>query len=137
MQDQPSAGAMLAAIATLLRNEIMPILDGRPAFQARVAANALDIVKRELEQAPAANAAEQERLVGLLGEDGDLEALNWMLCRRIAAGEITLATPGLEDHLWQTTLAKLAIDQPNYATYQRMLIEQDRASPRKDGEKGR
>jgi hypothetical protein len=56
----------------------------------------------------------------LLGEQGDLETLNRRLCARIAAGEIGLSTPGLVDHLWQTTLDKLAIDQPNYAAYRAM-----------------
>jgi Domain of unknown function (DUF6285) len=123
MQDQPTSIAMLAAIATLLRDELLPKLDGRSAFQARVAANALDIVTRELEQAPAVNAEESARLYRLLGETGDLHALNWALCRRISAGEMTIATPGLLDHLWRTTLDKLAIDQPNYATYRQVLEE--------------
>ena len=35
--------------------------------------------------------------------------------------EVDLATPGLADHLWQTTLAKLAVDQPNYASYKREM----------------
>jgi hypothetical protein len=34
-----------------------------------------------------------------------------------------LQTPGLADHLWQTTMAKLAVDQPNYASYKRELGE--------------
>ena len=32
-----------------------------------------------------------------------------------------LQTAALSDHLWQTTLAKLAVDQPNYAAYRREL----------------
>lgn len=124
MQDQPSAGAMLEAIAKLLRDELLPHLDSRPAFQARVAANALDIVRRELEIAPHANAEELARLKQLLGQSGDLATLNWALCRRIAEGELGLETPGLADHLWETTLAKLAIDQPGYATYREYLKRQ-------------
>jgi hypothetical protein len=27
----------------------------------------------------------------------------------------------LAEHLWQTTLAKLAVDQPNYAAYRREM----------------
>jgi Domain of unknown function (DUF6285) len=41
------------------------------------------------------------------------------LSRRIAAGEIDLQTPGVAEHLWATTLAKVAIDQPTYASYRR------------------
>jgi len=35
--------------------------------------------------------------------------------------EVDLQTPGLSEHLWQTTMAKLAVDQPNYASYKREL----------------
>jgi hypothetical protein len=40
---------------------------------------------------------------------------------RIAAGAVDLNTPGLAEHLWATTLAKLAVDQPTYASYRREL----------------
>jgi hypothetical protein len=30
-----------------------------------------------------------------------------------------VSTPGLTEHVWQTTMDKLAIDQPNYASYRR------------------
>ena len=43
--------------------------------------------------------------------------LNGALAENIASGAMDLSTPGLADHLWQTTLAKLAIDQPNYGSY--------------------
>jgi hypothetical protein len=121
VQDQPSAMALLTAIAILIRDELLPTLKGRPAFQARVAANGLEIVARELDHAPRANAEESARLEKLLGKPGDLAALNRQLCRCIAAGEMTLATPGLADHLWLTTLDKLLIDQPSYASYRRVL----------------
>jgi hypothetical protein len=55
----------------------------------------------------------------LLRTAGSLEELNALLSRRIAAGELDLQTPGLAEHLWATTLAKVAIDQPTYASYRR------------------
>ncbi len=57
----------------------------------------------------------------LLGVHGTLAGLNADLAERIAQGDIDLETPGVKDHLWQTTLAKLAVDQPNYAAYQEEL----------------
>lgn len=121
MQDQPTAAELVDIVADFIRSHAMPQLQGHAAFHARVAANALDIVKRELELAPRANAGEHERLKALLGRDGTLEDLNRELCARIASGEMTLATPGLADHLWEITLTKLAIDQPNYSGYVRAL----------------
>ena len=120
MQDQPTAVELLEIVAQFMRDEVVPQLPAHSAFNARVAANAIDIVRRELMLSPRANALETARLEALLGETGDLETLNRRLCDRIAAGEIGLSTAGLVDHLWQTTLDKLAIDQPNYAAYRAM-----------------
>jgi|3_EtaG_2_1085321.scaffolds.fasta_scaffold00072_7 hypothetical protein len=126
MQDQPTASELVEAVADFIRNHAMPQLQGHAAFHARVAANALDIVKRELDVAPTANAEEASRLAALLGMEASLEELNRELCRRIEAGEVGLDTPGLKDHLWRTTLTKLSIDQPNYSGYRRALDEEAR-----------
>lgn len=124
MQDQPTAIELVDIVAEFIRVHAMPQLQGHAAFHARVAANALDIVKRELQIAPKASSEEYERLKKLLGRDGTLDALNRDLCARIEAGELTLATPGLADHLWAITMTKLAIDQPNYSGYVRALEEE-------------
>ena len=65
------------------------------------------------------DAAEIERLSKLLGTSGSLDDLNRLLSARIASGEMGFQTPGLTEHVWQTTMDKLAIDQPNYASYKR------------------
>lgn len=119
MQDPPDPPALLAAVARFLREELMPELSGALAFQTRIAANIVDIARRQLELAPPADAAERQRLAALLAQDGDLAALNRELCRRIRAGDLTLDSPGLAAHLWEVTLAKLAVDQPGYASYRR------------------
>ncbi len=59
------------------------------------------------------------RLAALLGTQGSLLDLNRSLAERIGSGELDLGTPGLSDHLWQTTMDKLAVDQPNYGSYKR------------------
>ena len=130
MQDSPSPEQLLAAVARFLRDEAVPVLagagQGALAYQARVAANMLDTVRRQGLLAPAAEAAELARLQALLGDGladasaGSLPALNQHLADSIAAGTLTLDTPGLAEHLWHTTLAKLAVDQPGYDTYRRL-----------------
>ncbi|HEY2051345.1 MAG TPA: DUF6285 domain-containing protein [Caulobacteraceae bacterium] len=121
MQDEPTPPEMLAAVAALLREMVMPQLSGHTAFLVRVAANALDLVRRQVELEPTANAEELARLRRLLGRDGGLFELNQALCAAVETGELGLETPGLVDHLWATTLEKLAIDQPSYAPYQRAV----------------
>lgn len=123
MQDQPSAIELIEVIGEFIRNHAMPQLKGHTAFHALVAANALDIVKRELEIGPKAADEELRRLRTLLGKDGSIDALNRELGVKIESGEMTLDTPGLRKHLWETTLTKLAIDQPKYSGYRRALEE--------------
>jgi hypothetical protein len=123
MQDQPTAIELVDIVAEFIRVHAMPQLTGHAAFHALVAANALDIVKRELTIAPQATAEEAERLKSLLGHEDTLEEMNRELCQRIETGQLTLETPGLADHLWAITLTKLAIDQPKYSGYVRALEE--------------
>ncbi|HTD00160.1 DUF6285 domain-containing protein [Bradyrhizobium sp.] len=119
MQDEPTPVELTKAVADFLRNDITPMVSGHNAFKLRVAINALDLVVRQLTLEQASDTAEAERLAKLLGVEGSLLEQNRALAERIAKGEIDLATPGLPEHLWQTTLAKLAVDQPNYASYKR------------------
>lgn len=123
MQDEPRPDEILAAVARFLRETVAPATTGHVSFNVRVAANALEMSRRQLLDETAGG--ERARLAALLGQDGDLAELNAELCRRIAAGAITLATPGLAEHLWAITLAKLAVDQPTYWGYRAAM--EDRA----------
>jgi hypothetical protein len=121
MQDEPTPAELIKAVADFLRNDIAPVIKGHHAFKLRVGINALDLVARQLALEPDSDAAEAARLSKLLGMQGSLGELNRALADRIAKGEVDLQTPGLADHLWQTTMDKLAVDQPNYASYRREL----------------
>lgn len=114
MQDPPSIDVML----TLAQAE-----DERQAskFTLRLLTAARELVQRATALSPASDAAERERLVTLLREEGDLDHLNRMLCARIRDGLLTLNAPGLAPHLRATTMEKLAIDQPAYTAYARAL----------------
>jgi hypothetical protein len=121
VQDEPTPTELIKAVADFLRNEIAPEIKGHNAFKLRVGINALDLVTRQLTLAGSSDAAELVRLKQLLGMDGALIDLNRALSEKIAKGEVDLNTPGLAEHLWQTTMDKLAVDQPNYASYKREL----------------
>jgi hypothetical protein len=121
MQDEPTPTELIKAVADFLRSEITPAISGHNAFKLRVAINALDLVTRQLTLEQGSDAAEAARLSRLLGMQSSLAELNRALAERIANGELDLQTPGLSDHLWQTTMDKLAVDQPNYASYKREL----------------
>jgi Domain of unknown function (DUF6285) len=125
MQDEPTPEELISAVADFLRNDIAPAVSGHNAFKLRVSINALDLVTRQLELEQANDSAEAARLSRLLGAQGSLGELTRALAERIAKGGIDLQTPGLAEHLWQTTMDKLAVDQPNYAAYRRELGEKD------------
>jgi hypothetical protein len=121
MQDEPTPSELVKAVADFLRNDLAPQLGGHNAFKLRVAINALDLVTRQLTLESSSDVAEAERLSQLLGRQGSLQELNRVLAGKIAGGEADLQTPGLAEHLWQTTMDKLAVDQPNYAAYRREI----------------
>ena len=121
MQDEPTPVELIKAVADFLRNEIAPEISGHHAFKLRVSINALDLVTRQLALEQGSDSAEAARLAELLPMQGTLGDLNRALAERIARGEVDLQTPGLAEHLWQTTMDKLAVDQPNYAAYKREL----------------
>ncbi len=115
MQDPPAPDSLLEAVAKFLRERAAPALPPHEAYEAKVAANALDIVRRGLASGPA-EAAELARLTALLDRDGTLEELTRDLAERLADGRIDLAAPGLAEHLRRTTREKVEVDQPGFLT---------------------
>lgn len=121
MREQPAVDDLLQSVIEFLRSSAVPRLSGQPALYARISANVLETVRRELALVDSYEAAERSRLHALLASDEQsLASLNRRLCELIRAGEMGLDTPGLVDHLWQTAIDKVAIDQPTYSTYQRV-----------------
>jgi hypothetical protein len=128
MQDQPTPDEILESVIAFLREGVASQVSSRTAFDARVAANALELVRRQLAfdaTSTERDEAARSRLVQLLGREGSLQELNRELCSRIASGELGLASGPLMDHLWTTTLEKVQVDQPTYASYRRTLAERD------------
>jgi hypothetical protein len=121
MQDEPTPVELLESVAQMLRDVAVPELSGRTAFLVRIGANAVDLVRRQIELGAEFDAAEHARLTALLKSDGTLAELNAKLCEEIEQHRVTLDAPGLADHLWATTMEKLAVDQPQYAPYRRAL----------------
>jgi ATP-dependent exoDNAse (exonuclease V) alpha subunit len=128
MQDLPTPEQLLAAVSRFLRDEAGPALTAAGqealAYQSRVAANMLDTARRQGQLAPAAEAAEAARLRKLLGETderADLASINRRLAEALAQGRLDPTQPALAEHLWRTTLDKLAVDQPGYETYRRLV----------------
>ena len=111
---QPDAPALLDAAIDYLERELLPTLAGYHRFQCRVTVNVLAQVRRELALAPAQADAERARLVALLGHPGERDALSRELAARIRAGDIALDDPALLDHLRQSLVEALRINNPRW-----------------------
>lgn len=117
MSEQIEAAVLVEAVAGFLKS-IEGSLSGKQAFHAKVAANALGVVARELALRP--QAAEAAALGAYLGHDAGLDGLRAEVCGRLRTGQLTPETPGLVEALTAATLAKVAVDNPRYATFARM-----------------
>ena len=122
MLDAPTPAEILDVVAAMIRDDFIPKLPPDAVFHARVAANAIDLVRRQLEQGAALEAQSLERLQHLLGHSGPANDLERELCDRIRSGSLGINTPGLIDHLMADTLAKMSIDQPTYASYRAEIV---------------
>ena len=113
MITHPRTEELAEAVAAWI-DQIRPGLDPRNAFLARVAANAMATIGREITLGPAAEVAAVAAMAGVLGRAGTYDTLNAELCERIHAGELTVETPGLLPALRIMADDQLAIDQPSY-----------------------
>jgi len=69
MQDRPTSIELLEAAADFVDREIVPAIDGARQFQARVVANVMRIVAREIQMEDPAVRVEVKALARLLGRD--------------------------------------------------------------------
>lgn len=126
MQDRPTAIELLRAVEGFLDGEIVPNTEGTRRFHARVAANVLRIVARELQLEEEQLAAEWAGLDQLLGPQerpaarADLrEALlrrTEELCQRIRRGDAD-AGPYRQrvlEHVRRTVADKLRVSDPDW-----------------------
>ena len=126
MQDRPTYDELLAAIERFLEDDVMPNSEGARRFHARVAANSLRIIRRELASEEEQLAAEWEGLDALLGaadRPGDRVALreaigdrSAALCDRIASGDADSGAfrEAVHRHVRRTVRDKLLVTNPRW-----------------------
>ena len=95
-----------------LVEEVQPATDGRVSFLARVAANVLAMVERELEYGPASEAAHRKRLAAL-GVADDAE-----LAERIRTGALDDRLPEVVSAVRATAVDRLRIANPRWLTFE-------------------
>ena len=116
MHEAPSSEELLGAVIGFLTEIAAPQLSGQAAFHARVAANALALVEREMAQRQPADARARALYAALLNDTSSpLEALTKEVCARIRSGALACDDPALLAALREITSAQLTIDQPTYS----------------------
>jgi len=126
MNDRPTATELLAAVEHFLEQTAVPALEGPARYHARVAANVVRIVARELATEDQHRAREWQGLAELLGTDpaapeggrsawsDALRARNEALTRRIRAGDADAGPwrDAVLAHLSRVVADKLDVAQP-------------------------
>jgi len=125
VNDDPAAPDLLRSVERFLERDVVPALEGVAKFHARVAANVVAMVAREIETEAEHLAGEWTRLAALLGEEGALPAgreerraalrrRNEALVGRIRAGDADAGAfrRQLLAHLRQTVADKMAVSKP-------------------------
>lgn len=126
MHDRPTADELLRAVELLLDEQLVPTLDGARKYNARVAANVIRIVRRELQHEEGQLDAEWRGLDLVLGPEQrppaltsmrqQLQTRNEELSERIRSGDadsgrfrdLVLA------HLRDVVHAKLEVSNPGW-----------------------
>lgn len=130
MQDRPTRSELLDAVRRFIEEDLVPGLEGRRKFLARVSANVLGIIDREIESESAHLAREWRDLDALVGAEPmpadpaaareGIARRTERLCERIRAGEADAGA--LRDtvlaHLRATIREKLSVSDPG-------LLERD------------
>jgi hypothetical protein len=124
MQDRPTIDELLAAVEHFLDTEIVPNVPGARGFHGRVAANAIRIVRRELEREDEQLAAEWAGLDAILGPSerpADRKTLrtalrdrNEALCSLIRNGAADDGDPAarVQEHVRNVVRDKLRVTDP-------------------------
>jgi hypothetical protein len=131
MQDRPTYDELLGAVERFLDEEIVPNVPGSRGFHARVAANAIRTVRRELDLGEAHLGREWEGLNGILGEEemppalaemrAALRARNEALCEMVRTEEVT---PDVVAHIRRTVEDKLRVTNPDLLARAGGLLDQ-------------
>jgi aminoglycoside phosphotransferase (APT) family kinase protein len=108
LHGRPTAAELVAAVAMFLREDVMAATDGRLNFLARVAANTLDGVERELRLGPAQEQRHRERLAAF----GQADQAGFAAA--IRSGELDADDPALLTAVRAAVTDRVAVANPRY-----------------------
>ncbi|MFT6655967.1 MAG: hypothetical protein ACJAWI_002742 [Marinomonas primoryensis] len=126
--NQPNVSQLCEALQEFLGREVTPaVADDGLKYKLKIAMNVLGIIARESELGEGFRHLEHSALSKYLGDDAesavpesaDLEStdVNQRLLDHIRSGDIASREDDLLATLERITVAKMAIDNPRYASY--------------------
>lgn len=113
MHQPPTAVELLRTVSSTLNDEIVPALDGPAQHRARVAANIVEIVAREIELGPAVRAGEAAALAAILGDEST-DAADVAAALRAGAADDPAEHVRIRDLLVAIARGDLSITKPGY-----------------------
>lgn len=110
--DPPTSAQLVEAVREWLETQVMPNVSGAMQFHARVAANVLAMVEREIQLGPGQQSAHEAGLRALgCVDDADL-------ARRIRSGELCEPNGSIrrdvEEFVFDSVVEKLRVANPKY-----------------------
>ena len=116
--DKPNSVDLLEAVNHFLDTKIKSEVPAHLAFKIRIVENVLNIVKREIEQGDELSKEIMVQLQKLIEEDSPtIDALALL----IKDEKIDLEDQGLKDLLVTLSKNKIAVDNPNYSTFKKLI----------------
>lgn len=117
----PTSETLAAAVKDFLAGLEGNEVEGKLAYEVRVARNILAILEREFAQGLRHDELARARLSQLLGREGELAELNAGLAMGLRDGSVDFTHSEVIDHLRKTAVSRLSIDNPRYSAYQRAI----------------
>ena len=116
--DKPNSVDLLEAVSHFLDTKIKSEVPAHLAFKLRIVENVLNIVRREIEKGEELSDEVMNQLRNLIESDTpSIETLAFL----IKDQKIDLNDQDLKDLLVTLSKNKIAVDNPNYSTYKKLI----------------
>ena len=116
--DRPTSSELIKAVMDFLDTKIKDELPPHLAFKLRITNNVLGMVRREIDQGETLHKEVYDAMQNLINSD-ELSTKN--LSNLIKNGKIDLKDEELKDLLVLLSKNKIAVDNPNYSTYKKLI----------------
>ena len=116
--DRPTSSELIKAVMDFLDTKIKDELPPHLAFKLRITNNVLGMVQREIDQGEILQQEVYDAMQNLMHSD---ELTTKKLSELIKDGKIDLKDEELKDLLAILSKNKIAVDNPNYSTYKKLI----------------